>query len=87
MRRTASKRGCLGGLCGLHYFAARSSPTCARLQDCLDSNPKYTATHRRRLPIVGAHPDRMPPTAYPSEAAERHFNPLLMPQAPARHRL
>ncbi|KAJ8412034.1 hypothetical protein AAFF_G00143010 [Aldrovandia affinis] len=63
------------------------SNLCARLQDCLDSNPKYTATHRRRLPVVGAHSDRMPPTAYPSEAAERHLNPLLMPQAPARYRL
>lgn len=57
---------------------------CATLQARLEANPKYTATHHRRLHI-GPDSDRNPPNTYEPDAAKRHFKAHLIPQKAINH--
>ncbi|KAL7388921.1 hypothetical protein ABVT39_023412 [Epinephelus coioides] len=50
---------------------------CGRLQERLEMNPKYVATHHKRLHI-GSPSDRLAPTQYDPDAAKRH---LMRPEA------
>lgn len=52
---------------------------CAKLQTRLEANPKYTATHHRRL-HTGEHSDRLPPNTYDSKAAKQHFMAHMVPR-------
>ncbi|KAL7401718.1 hypothetical protein ABVT39_003753 [Epinephelus coioides] len=53
------------------------SDICGRLQERLEMNPKYVATHHKRLHI-GSPSDRLAPTQYDPDAAKRH---LMRPEA------
>ncbi|XP_066528970.1 uncharacterized protein C14orf93-like [Hoplias malabaricus] len=56
------------------YFRSQElSDLCAKLQARLQDNPKYMATHRRRLSI-GSCSDRLPSSWYDPEAAKRHLS-------------
>ncbi|XP_031588989.2 uncharacterized protein C14orf93 isoform X1 [Oreochromis aureus] len=57
---------------------------CATLQARLEANPKYTATHHRRLHI-GPDSDRNPPNAYDPDAAKKHFKEHLIPKRAMNH--
>ncbi|KAF3692289.1 putative protein C14orf93 Precursor [Channa argus] len=61
------------------FLSQELADLCAKLQARLEANPKYAATHHRRLQI-GPHSDRLPPNTYDSDAGKKHFNVNLMPQ-------
>ncbi|KAL7394809.1 hypothetical protein ABVT39_004637 [Epinephelus coioides] len=54
------------------FRSHKLSDLCGRLQKRLEMNPKYVATHHKRLPI-GSPSDRLAPTQYDSDAAKRHL--------------
>ncbi|KAL7396910.1 hypothetical protein ABVT39_013480 [Epinephelus coioides] len=59
------------------FRSHKLSDLCGRLQERLEMNPKYVATHHKRLHI-GSPSDRLAPTQYDSDAAKRH---LMRPEA------
>ncbi|XP_078025430.1 uncharacterized protein C14orf93-like isoform X2 [Epinephelus lanceolatus] len=59
------------------FRSHKLSDLCGRLQERLEMNPKYVATHNKRLHI-GSPSDRLAPTQYDPDAAKRH---LMRPEA------
>lgn len=59
------------------FRSHKLSDLCGRLQERLEMNPKYVATHHKRLHI-GSPSDRLAPTQYDPDAAKRH---LMRPEA------
>ncbi|KAL7380441.1 hypothetical protein ABVT39_018020 [Epinephelus coioides] len=59
------------------FRSHKLSDLCGRLQERLEMNPKYVATHHQRLHI-GSPSDRLAPTQYDPDAAKRH---LMRPEA------